>query len=1474
MKKFIQIFNSLVGIVAIAFLFAQFTNTVVKVAVYDLAQANFDNRVAVASFVDHNQGKVLGVTNSVALAATTPVPCVDGSACPPSVFTLTVTKSGSGQGTVADSSGGINCGSICSATYTSGVSVTLSATPTTGSVFSGWSGGSCSGTGTCVVNLTANTTITANLTTSATSTVPTMITGDVTNPTIISGKPQVTLNGQATANGLATVASFYYVKSSTCSSVPTCYDIRYDLKSCGPPNLSYPVANIAGTDINKPYSIVSGDSEVPSLVGGSQYYYCAYGSNSKGYSYGGVKTFTTTGTSSNYSLTVTKSGTGSGTVTSSPAGISCSTDCSESYTSGTNVTLTATVASDSTFAGWSGDCSGTGTCLLTMNSGKNVVATFSINTPLAATYKITADPISSNIIGGVSTIVSVFSLTNQSSENARLASIKLTRGGNIAGHVAVTDHAKIYDYTSGNLGSLLGTGGDWSGTAAGSTVTVTLDTPFTITAGTTAKIVVTVNTASATANDLFQISLSGASDVNLRSAVTNIAFSPDSSVTWPVYGPMMNFGMSPISTLYVVKAGTGSGTVFEGSVLEPGSVINCGSVCSASFLNGVSVTLNVTPSIGSVFTGWSGACTGTGTCTLTMNSNKNVTATFSAAILTHGVDLTISDVAITRSSPGPTPSVGDIYLYGTVTLKNLGDQTAIINPEIRDVIFGSINYPPTDTRAVQISGFSTGTGTITIEPGGSKTLDLITVQNDEAFRTRTGFLATAGPLTLYFMVDAHNNVSEANETNNVYTHTLNILPASGTNASIKLISPQGGEQFSDPLSLKIQWSTYFYSSDRVYFYMLDQDATGKWSPGVKRLNGLGGSLAATGTWGPTNYTVGSFVGTHKIRGSNNPNEIKGMCLNPNFDPNSDCPTNVIPQIYAFDDSDMPFTVGTKTTTNINIITPNGGEQWEIGKTYQIRWNVTNITYPLQIVLTNPKSGYYKVIASNLPGASTVSYSWTIASDIPVGYGYTIGVGGQIGGQIIEFSDLPFSIVSETLTQQSTMKAPTAGNYAFKMKWYRSVAASYMFNAKNMIDLVEPASAGATSIKTSVALDPNKNYVIFNPDLNHVEKLDVDTSSDSTSVQLKKPLGGNYTVSSKTKIVSLLGIYWGWCPTVIGPVDLGYYNAGEEILIGEVTNYYNDVLEPLYSNNSEFFFLEQGTDGKYQAVIDEGKHLGGWKGIGIKEGYDDGGFEVYQAPTAITNITVPLPVAGTNQTPYCGFGTDTSSQTTTPTITTTPATPTEVLIQERIKKLEYKVSELEQQLVATEKKLVQQIDKQLTNRVAGKILLQVEGNGEAWYVDKDTQKKFYLKDGNTAYTALQVFGLGISNENLAKIPVATSEQVVIKDSDGDGLDDQFETAIGTDPMNKDTDNDGYTDSVEVTNGYSPLGLGKTAIDANLVKRLEGKIILAVNKHGEAFYISNGIAYYLKDGLSAYQIMRNKSLGITNNDLRKIQVGEFE
>jgi Divergent InlB B-repeat domain len=82
-------------------------------------------------------------------------------------------------------------------------------------------------------------------------------------------------------------------------------------------------------------------------------------------------------------LTLVKAGTGSGTVTSAPAGINCGSTCSFSYTSGASVTLTATAATGSTFSGWTGACTGTGACVITMDGAKSVTAEFSIPPPLA-----------------------------------------------------------------------------------------------------------------------------------------------------------------------------------------------------------------------------------------------------------------------------------------------------------------------------------------------------------------------------------------------------------------------------------------------------------------------------------------------------------------------------------------------------------------------------------------------------------------------------------------------------------------------------------------------------------------------------------------------------------------------------------------------------------------------------------------------------------------------------------------------------------------------------------------------------------------------------------------------------------------------------------------------------------------------------------------------------------------------------------
>jgi hypothetical protein len=89
-------------------------------------------------------------------------------------------------------------------------------------------------------------------------------------------------------------------------------------------------------------------------------------------------------------LTVSKTGAGVGSVTSTPAGIDCGPTCMAAFGAPEVVTLVATPSAESRFAGWSGDCAGTEpTCTTTIDAARTVVATFA---PLDATPPVVTVP--------------------------------------------------------------------------------------------------------------------------------------------------------------------------------------------------------------------------------------------------------------------------------------------------------------------------------------------------------------------------------------------------------------------------------------------------------------------------------------------------------------------------------------------------------------------------------------------------------------------------------------------------------------------------------------------------------------------------------------------------------------------------------------------------------------------------------------------------------------------------------------------------------------------------------------------------------------------------------------------------------------------------------------------------------------------------------------------------------------------------
>ena len=244
-------------------------------------------------------------------------------------YPLSLAKTGNGAGTVTSSPAGINCGSTCSYSFGNHSLVLLTATASTGSIFTGWSGGGCSGTGTCKVTMNTPVSVTANFT--ANSTCYTLTLTPATGGSI-TASPTPNCNN----------SSQYF--QGTAISLTATPDTGWAFSSWGGSCLGV-TTNIC--------SFVMDDNKTVSVLF----------------------------TSNTYTLTLNKTGTGSGIVTSSPTGINCGSTCSYSFGNNSLVLLTATASTGSTFTGWSGGgCSGTGTCTVTMNTPASVTANFTLNT--------------------------------------------------------------------------------------------------------------------------------------------------------------------------------------------------------------------------------------------------------------------------------------------------------------------------------------------------------------------------------------------------------------------------------------------------------------------------------------------------------------------------------------------------------------------------------------------------------------------------------------------------------------------------------------------------------------------------------------------------------------------------------------------------------------------------------------------------------------------------------------------------------------------------------------------------------------------------------------------------------------------------------------------------------------------------------------------------------------------------------------
>ncbi len=177
------------------------------------------------------------------------------------------------------------------------------------------------------------------------------------------------------------------------------------------------------------------------------------------------------GVSVGYStLTVAKAGPGTGTVTSSPGGISCGATCSGSFLRGSMVTLSAVPDTGYAFTGWSGGgCSGNGTCNVTMGASTTVTATFG-NNPVPVLTSISPASVAMGGAGFTLTVngtgfvsgPSVVKINGNARGTTYISATQMT-ASILASDIATTGTATITVYNPAPGG----------GTSAGQTLTIT-----------------------------------------------------------------------------------------------------------------------------------------------------------------------------------------------------------------------------------------------------------------------------------------------------------------------------------------------------------------------------------------------------------------------------------------------------------------------------------------------------------------------------------------------------------------------------------------------------------------------------------------------------------------------------------------------------------------------------------------------------------------------------------------------------------------------------------------------------------------------------------------------------------------------------------------------------------------------------------------------------------------------------------------
>ncbi len=433
-------------------------------------------------------------------------------------------------------------------------------------------------------------------------------------------------------------------------------------------------------------------------------------------------------TPTSYRLMVDKAGPGSGTVTSSLTGIDCGSTCSASFSSGASLTLTAAPAGSSTFTGWGGDCSGTGTCSLTMSAAHIVRANFSAP---GTTYSLTVNAGSNGSIStpaGTTTRNAGEVVTITAAPNSGYHFVNWTGDWGMVAHTtgASTTITMNGNYTiTANFAANTSTSYSLTVNAgSGGTVTAPSSSPISYTSGTVASL-----TASPSAGYHF---------VNWTGLINTVANTKSASTT-----VVMN-GNYVIRANFAPNSGTYSLTVNAGS----GGTITAPSSSPTTRSPGEVVTLTASANSGYHFVNWSGdvgtlGSTTSASTTVTMNGNYAIQANFAAEATPTSTPTRTSTPTATftrTNTPTSTP---------TATPTSTSTPTPTFTPTSSPTRTPTASSTPTSTRTSTPSNTptTTSTPTATLPPTNTYDVPLVAGWNLVSFNIRPGSGSPASVLS-------------------------------------------------------------------------------------------------------------------------------------------------------------------------------------------------------------------------------------------------------------------------------------------------------------------------------------------------------------------------------------------------------------------------------------------------------------------------------------------------------------------------------------------------------------------------------------------------------------------------------------------------------------------------------------------------------------------------------------------------------